>query len=158
MNTHNSVSQFNFAAQVKRFSMDGGMHYLELPKEAAEPMRATGQKRWLCTIQDAVTWSCGLLPTGEGSWFIVLSKQKMRSVEARLGDWLNVDLVPDESKYGMPLPEDLEEMLADDPEFERKFDAMLPGKRRNAIHQIASAKTPETAAKRIMKLMEFLGV
>lgn len=134
------------------------MHYLELPVEIADEMRAMGYKRWMCTIQDAVTWSCGLLPTGEGTWFIVLSKQKMRSVEARLGDWLNVDLVPDESKYGMPLPEDLAEMLADDPEFEKRFDAMLPGKRRNAIHQIASAKTPETAAKRIMKLMEFLGV
>ena len=44
------------------------------------------------------------------------------------------------------------------PDFERKFDAMLPGKRRNAIHQISSAKSPETAAKRILKLMQQLGV
>jgi len=35
---------------------------------------------------------------------------------------------------------------------------MLPGKRRNAIHHIASAKTPETAAKRIIKLMGDLGL
>ena len=55
-------------------------------------------------------------------------------------------------------PEDLEDILADDPEFERRFDAMLPGKRRNAIHQIASAKPPETAAKRILKLMKSLGI
>ena len=82
----------------------------------------------------------------------------MEAVEAYVGDWLNVDMVPDTSKYGMPLPEDLEDILADDPEFERRFDAMLPGKRRNAIHQIASAKTSETAAKRIIKLMQQLGL
>ena len=149
---------WNFTAPVKRFSIEGGMHYLELPNAAAEEMRATGHKRWVCTIQDALTWHCGLLPTGEGTWFVVLSKAKMEAVEAHVGDWLNVDMVPDTSKYGMPLPEDLAELLADDPVFERKFDAMLPGKRRNAIHQIASAKTPETAAKRIIKLMQQLGV
>jgi uncharacterized protein YdeI (YjbR/CyaY-like superfamily) len=49
-----------------------------------------------------------------------------------------------------------EEILADDPEFERRFDAMQPGKRRNAIHQIDSAKTPETTAKRIIKLKQQL--
>jgi len=49
-----------------------------------------------------------------------------------------------------------EEILADDPEFERRFDAMQTGKRRNAIHQIDSAKTPETTAKRIIKLMQQL--
>ena len=149
---------WNFTAPVKRFSIEGGMHYLELPNEFAEPMRATGHKRWVCTIQDVLTWHCGLLPTGEGTWFVVLSKAKMEAVEAHVGDWLNVDMVPDTSKYGMPLPEDLEDILADDPEFERRFDAMLPGKRRNAIHQIASAKTPETAAKRIIKLMQQLGL
>lgn len=152
------MSQFNFTAQVKRFSMEGGMHYLELPNEAADEMRATGHKRWVCTIQDALTWHCGLLPTGDRTWFVVLSKAKMNAVEAHVGDWLNVDMVPDTSKYGMPLPEDLAELLADDPEFERKFDAMLPGKRRNAIHQIATAKSTETAAKRIIKLMESLGM
>lgn len=152
------MSQFNFTAQVKRFSMEGGMLYLELPNEASEPMRATGHKRWVCTIQDALTWHCGLLPTGEGTWFVVLSKAKMNEVEAHVGDWLHVDMEPDTSKYGMPLPEDLAELLADDAEFERKFDAMLPGKRRNAIHQIATAKSPETATKRILKLMQQLGV
>ena len=99
---------WNFTAPVKRFSIEGGMHYLELPNEFAEPMRATGHKRWVCTIQDALTWHCGLLPTGEGTWFVVLSKAQMEAVEAHVGDWLNVDMVPDTSKYGMPLPEDLE--------------------------------------------------
>lgn len=58
----------------------------------------------------------------------------------------------------MPNLVNSEEILADDPEFERRFDAMLSGKRRNAIYQIANAKTPETTAKRIIKLMQQLGL
>ena len=61
-----------------------------------------------------------------------------------MGDWLNVDMVPDTSKYGMPLPEDLEDILADDPEFPQP--ASMPcsdlANAADVIHQIASsAKT-----------------
>lgn len=42
--------------------------------------------------------------------------------------------------------------------FLARFDAMLPGKRRNVIHQIASAKTEATVTKRIVKLMANLGL
>ena len=67
-------------------------------------------------------------------------------------------LAVDKSKYGMPIPEDLQDMLDDDPEFLKRFDAMLPGKRRGMIHHIASAKTDATVAKRILKLMQELGL
>ena len=49
-------------------------------------------------------------------------------------------------------------MFDDDPAFLTRFDAMLPGKRRNALHHIASAKTDATIAKRILKLMNELGL
>ena len=42
--------------------------------------------------------------------------------------------------------------------FLARFDAMLPGKRHNAIHQIASAKTEATVTKRIVNLMANLGL
>lgn len=64
----------------------------------------------------------------------------------------------DDSKYGMPVPPDLQDMLDNDPEFLHRFDAMLPGKRRNALHQIACAKTDTNIAKRILKLMNELGL
>jgi len=152
------MRDWNFTTPVKRFGVEGGMHYLELPLEISEPMRSLAHDRWVCTVDDALTWTCGLLPTGEGTWFIVFSKAKMQQLELQLGDWISVHLTPDTSKYGMPLPPDLAEMLDMDPDFEKRFDAMLPGKRRNAIHHIASAKSDETIAKRIEKLMRDLGL
>jgi len=52
----------------------------------------------------------------------------------------------------------LPEALADDRELLQRFDTMLPGKCRNAIHQIALAKTDATIAKRVLKLMNELGL
>ena len=43
-------------------------------------------------------------------------------------------------------------------EFQRRFDEMKPGRRRGVIHHIASAKSEETVAKRIVRLMEELGM
>ena len=61
---------WNFTAPVKRFSIEGGMHYLELPNEFAEPMRATGHKRWVCTIRmpSRGTAVCCPLGKGRGLW------------------------------------------------------------------------------------------
>ena len=49
-------------------------------------------------------------------------------------------------------------MLDDDPEFLNRFDTMPPGKRGNAVHQIASAKTDATVAKGILKLITDFGL
>ena len=99
-----------------------------------------------------------LLPTGDGRWFVAVSKAKIKAAQTTFGGWVHVDLAVDKSKYGMPIPDDLQDMLDDDPEFLKRFDAMLPGKRRGMIHHIASAKTDATVAKRILKLMQELGL
>lgn len=134
------------------------MHFLALPNALAGEIRGQGAKRFVITVNDGVTWHCGLLGTGDGRWFVMVSKEKLKQAQTTHGGWVHVDFCVDESKYGMAVPQDLQEMLDDDQEFLQRFDAMLPGKRRNAIHQIASAKTDATVAKRILKLMNDLGL
>ena len=128
-----------------------------MPEALAGEIRGQA-KRFVITVNDGVTWHCGLLGTGDGRWFVMVSKEKLKQAQTALGGWVHVDFRVDDSKYGMAVPPDLQEMLDDDSEFLQRFDAMLPGKRRNAIHQIASAKTDATIAKRILKLMNELGL
>ena len=134
------------------------MHFVALPEALASDIRRQGSKRYVITMNDAITWHCGLLGTGDGRWFVVVSKDKLKLAHTTLGGWVHIDFAVDDSKYGMPVPPDLQDMLDDDPEFLNRFDTMLPGKRRNAMHQIASAKTDATVAKRILKLMTDLGL
>ena len=47
-----------------------------------------------------------------------------------LGAWLQVEIWEDQSKYGMPVPEELQELFDFDPAIEKAFENLLPGKRR----------------------------
>ena len=132
------------------------MHFLALPEALAGEIRGQGQA--FCHHGQRRGDLHSLPGTGDGRWFVMVSKEKLKQAQTALGGWVHVDFRVDDSKYGMAVPPDLQEMLDDDPEFLQRFDAMLPGKRRNAIHQIASAKTDATIAKRILKLMNELGL
>lgn len=148
----------DFSAEVERLEMKGSWTFVVLPDSIWARAKAAGHKRWICTLNDVVTWHCAIMPLGDGRRFVVTSKDKLKAAEADLGHHVHVLLEPDVSKYGMALPEDLEEMLEADPEFQRRFDEMKPGRRRGVIHHIASAKTEETIAKRIVRLMKELGM
>ena len=149
---------WSFSAQIERFEMEAAWHFIAVPSELTDAVRAHQAGRYVITVNDAVTWHCGLLPTGDQRWFVAVSQEKIAAAQTKLGGWVHVDLAPDHSKYGMAVPEDLQDCLDDDPEFLKRFDAMLPGKRRGRIHHIASAKTEATVAKRIAKLMTDLGL
>lgn len=151
-------STWSFSAQIERFDMEAAWHFIAVPSELTDAVRAHQAGRYIITVNDAVTWHCGLLPTGDQRWFVAVSQEKIAAAQTKLGGWVHVALAPDRSKYGMAVPEDLQDCLDDDPEFLKRFDAMLPGKRRSRIHHIASAKTEATVAKRIAKLMNDLGL
>ena len=153
-----NTKQWSFSAQIERFEGEGHMHFLALPDDLVDDIRSQGKKRYVITVNDAVTWHCGLLGTGDGRWFVMVAKEKLKQAQTTLGGWVHVDFAVDDSKYGMPVPPDLQDMFDDDPAFLARFDAMLPGKRRNALHHIASAKTDATIAKCILKLMNELGL
>ena len=153
-----SQDNWSFSAQIERFEGEGHMHFVAIPDALVDDIRSQGSKRYVITMNDAITWHCGLLGTGDGRWFVMVSKDKLARAQTTLGGWVHVDFRVDRSKYGMPVPPDLQDMLDDDPEFLARFDAMLPGKRRNAMHSISMAKTDATIAKRILKLMNELGL
>ena len=153
-----NTKQWSFSAQIERFDGEGHMHFLALPDNLVDDIKSQGKKRYIITVNDAVTWHCGLLGTGDGRWCVMVAKEKLKRAQTTLGGWVHVDFAVDDSKYGMPVPPDLQDTFDDDPAFLTRFDAMLPGKRRNALHHIASAKTDATIAKRILKLMNELGL
>ena len=153
-----STKHWSFSAQIERFEGEGEVHFLAIPNGLIDDIKSEEKKRYVITINDAVSWHCGLLGTGDGRWFVMVAKDKLKKAQTTFGGWVHVDFEVDDSKYGMPIPPDLQDMFDDDPEFLKRFDALLPGKRRNALHQIGSAKTDATIAKRILKLMNELGL
>jgi uncharacterized protein YdeI (YjbR/CyaY-like superfamily) len=53
---------------------------------------------------------------------------------------VDVSLRKDRSKYGLPMPEELQEVLRQDKEGERLFHALTAGKRRTLLHIVGSSR------------------
>jgi len=101
-----------------------------------------------------------LLPDGKGDFFIIVNKartKRMRSAGYAL-DALKVTLVPDTSEYGMPMPEELGELLLLDEEASKYFHALTPGKQRALIYQVAKPKREATRLRKAVGITEYLKV
>ena len=87
---------WSFSAQIERFDVDAAWHFLAIPAEQMDAVREAGDGRYVITVNDAVTWHCGLLPTGDGRWFVAVSEAKIKAAQTTFGGWVHVDMAVDE--------------------------------------------------------------
>ena len=67
-----------------------------------------------------------------------VNKQKRDAIGIVAGDTVKVELVKDESKYGLPMPEEFAEVLNQDADGDRMFHALSPGKQRSLIYLVSN--------------------
>jgi hypothetical protein len=96
-------------------------------------------KRVVCTLNSAEAWQCALMPY-QGEFFILVNKQKRTKLGIDVGDTVSVELVRDESQYGLPMPEELREVLNQDPDGDKLFHALTPGRQRSLIYHVTNVK------------------
>jgi len=84
-----------------------------------------------------------IMPEGGGKYFINFNKQNSRKYNLTDGQILNIELLKDDSKYGIPMPEEFQELLYQDVEGDELFHALTPGKQRSLLHLIGKVKSPE---------------
>jgi hypothetical protein len=149
---------WEFATTISVSEVLGGMRYAPVPPEVSAPIREAKIKRLVAQLNDGQEWSCALGSAGPGEFMIMVSKARLDALGLRVGSMAQMSLRPDTSRYGMPVPEALAEVFEFDPDIEVAFQRLLPGRQRNHLHMIASAKSEETAAKRIAALLRELGL
>jgi hypothetical protein len=149
---------WEFATTISVSAVLGGMRYAPVPPEVSSPIREAKIKRLVAQLNDGQQWSCALGSAGPGEFMIMVSKARLDAHGLRVGSLAQMSLRPDTSRYGMPVPEALAEVFEFDPDIEVAFQRLLPGRQRNHLHVIGSAKSEETAAKRIAALLRELGL
>ncbi len=77
----------------------------------------------------------------------------MKEASVEFGQEVMVKLEEDTSEFGMPFPEELQEVLKQEPEGNAKFLALNPGTRRSILYYINSAKTVDTRIKRALDIV-----
>jgi len=72
------------------------------------------------------------------------------------GMTVRVSLWKDESKYGLPMPLELEEQLRQDKEGDRLFHTLTAGRRRTLLYTINSAKNTDARLFRAVVIIRHL--
>lgn len=120
-----------------------------IPISAIQLKKIGGYKiRLLCKINNQEPFPCAVMPLGEGKNFIMLSKEKFKKLKLNYTDVFTIDLIKDESEYGMPICEELQEVLNQDPEGKKRFNDLTPGKQRNIIYYTNKIKSANLRAER----------
>lgn len=117
-----------------------GWHFLIIEKKTADKLSFKDQyKRVVCTINGGEPFQCALMPS-RGRFYIIVNKQKRDALGIAAGDKVKVELVIDESKYGLPMPAEFREVLDQDPQGDKLFHALTPGKQRSLLHFVGTIK------------------
>ena len=112
-------------------------------------------KRVVCSINGGEPFQCALLPWGE-TFYIIVNKRKRDAIGIVAGDIVNVELVKDESKYGLPMPEEFAEVLKQDRPGDKLFHALTAGKQRSLIHMVLSIKNIDKRIHTALIIVEHL--
>ncbi|MBL7925045.1 MAG: DUF1905 domain-containing protein [Bacteroidia bacterium] len=132
------------------------MHYIEIPASVVKKLGGFKKQRLHCTINKQVSYPCGLMALGEGRAYVSINKKRMTELKLKVGDAIEVLLEPDHSRFGMEVPEELEELLKQDPEGEARFLKLSAGKQRNIIYYVSGVKSSQLRIERSLKLINHL--
>lgn len=137
-------------------SGDSGWHFIDIPAKIGKKFeKKDGSRRVVCTINDAETFQCALLPS-DGDFVIVVNKTKRDKLKIVAGDKITVDLKSDESQYGLPMPAELREVLNQDPDADKLFHSLTAGKQRSLLYLIGKVKDIDRRIHTALICMEHL--
>jgi hypothetical protein len=151
------IRKIKFETTLSSFG-DGMWVYVPITTEIAARLEFPDKKfrRVVCMINGGEGFHCALMPSGTGEYIISVNKKKRGELGIRIGDIISVELERDESKYGLPMPEEFREVLAQDPKGDRLFHALTPGKQRSLLYQASQKKDLDLRIHRALAIIEHL--
>jgi len=126
-----------------------GFH-VKVPKAISDWYLERDIKRLVCTINNNFTWQCALIPFGNSIYYILLNAEIRKKQLLNVGSEVSIQLKEDTSKYGLPMPEEMQELLQQDPEGDQLFHNLTLGKQRSLLHLIGK---PKSSKKRLEKAL-----
>lgn len=134
------------------------LHYIEIDESILSKTKSNEDKtvynqRFIIQINNSERWQAGAVALGEGKGYITVKKAILKKNGLRVGDTVTVHLEKDESEFGMEFPEELKELLHQDPEGERRFNLLPKGKQRYILYYICQVKSSQKRIERAVMLI-----
>lgn len=127
-----------------------------IPEPIAQDFLNAKIKRVICTLNNTISFHCAIMPSGDGSHFLLVNKENRKKLKLSAGDDIKVKLEEDTSKYGMALPEEMEELLLMDEEGSQAFHSLTAGKQRSLLYIIGKPKSSDIRLKKAVVVLDYL--
>ncbi|MEM9544408.1 MAG: YdeI/OmpD-associated family protein [Bacteroidota bacterium] len=145
-----------FNAVVSKFDDSIWGFHIKVPDQIYSAFAKEKIKRVLMHFDGSNPLHAGFMPEGDGKYFLMLSKDVMKKMQLALGQNVEVKIVKDTSKYGMPISEEMQELLELDPDGEELFHKLTPGKIRSLLHFVNKYKSSDTRIEKSVIILEHL--
>lgn len=150
------MKPLTFKTKVLSFTGFEGMHYLEISQAKVKKLGGKFLVRLVCEVNRKIKYQCALQGLGNGAGWVGLNKARMKVLGVSKGAVVLVTLSADKSKYGLPMPAELKEVLKQDPEGRRRFQGLSPGKQRNILHYVGNHKDSDRRVDRAVVVIQNL--
>lgn len=145
-----------FQSKIIKFDGDLWYYAIDVPSEVARGYINSGQRRVICTLEGKEVFHAALMPNGGDGYFINLNKKRRNKLGLVQGQLVEVHLAEDKSEYGMPMSEELREVLDQDDEAREVFEQLTKGKQRTLIYWADNVKSSHIKIRRGLVLMNHL--
>ncbi len=149
---------FEFDSQIGQFGdapVGLNMHYFPVPKSVVSKFKSSLPVRFVVVLQGE-KWHGAVMPKGDGKGFVMVNKALLKKMNLVIGSKVKVRLEPETSPYGMPVCDELAEVLDQDPEASERFHSLTPGKQRNIIHYVGKIKSSQLRIDKSLMYLENL--
>ena len=132
----------------------GGYCHLKIDAEIVDQSGWKRTTRLVCTIEDQLTFRCGLNHYGDGNYYIIVAQKNLKKLEKDKGDTVDFLLEVDPDQLGVDVPEILTVLLDQDPDLKATYDKLKDSRKRTLIHSFNRIKDIDAQVK---KIIDFLG-
>lgn len=146
---------FNQIVFLERFSGKGGWTFARVPKEKLPSKKFFGMLQVSGQVDDFSFEKKHLMPMGDGTVFLPLSKEIRSKIKKEAGDEVRLilytEVIPDQ------IPEELRDCLQDDPGKLDLFINLSKEEQKSWIETIYSSSNPDHQVRQILRLLNSLG-
>lgn len=142
---------------LQKFPGKGGWTFAEIPEILQNKNNPFGWVKVKGSIDDFELQQYKLMPMGNGKLFLPVKAQIRKKIKKEAGDYVYVVLYEDQSKLNIPA-EIIDCIKNDTSKAYENFMALTKGEQKAYLDWIYDAKTEATKAKRIIEMMDKVGL
>ncbi|WP_299049346.1 DUF1905 domain-containing protein [uncultured Polaribacter sp.] len=131
----------------------GGYYYLKLDSEIVNQFSKKRATRIICTIDDKISYRCGLNHLGDGNFYVIVAGKYLKKLSKDIGEVVDYKIDEDPDQLGVEMPEVLTVLLEQDEDSKAVFDKLTDGKKRSLIYSFIRLKDVD---KQIRNIIDFL--